>query len=102
MAKPFDRLKAMFCMQRRLGWLVGVVLPACLAFFCCLSVFSTILLAYRVFPEVGMVVNSQCSNPTPSWNGKIFDLQVSSCPSIHTNTDMDTNCLHRDSCHIHR
>lgn len=31
---------------------------------------------YNVYPEVGMVLNSQCSNPAPSWNGKFMGFQV--------------------------
>ena len=71
-----EKLKTILCVHRRAGWLLGVLLPTGVVLFCCLSVLSSLFLAYRVFPEVGMVMNSQCSNPTPSWNGKIFDLQV--------------------------
>lgn len=40
------------------------------------STLSSIYVAYRVYPEIGMVVKSQCKNPTPSWNGKVMGLQV--------------------------
>jgi hypothetical protein len=40
------------------------------------STFSSLYVAYKVYPEIGMVVKSQCKNPTPSWNGKVMGLQV--------------------------
>jgi hypothetical protein len=90
----FDRIKTILCMHRHSTWWIGFVLPAGVTLFCCLSVISSIFLAYRVFPEVGMVVNSQCSNPTPSWNGKIFDLQVRRVSSF---THSLTHSLHLSS-----
>jgi hypothetical protein len=31
---------------------------------------------FSIYPEIGMVVNSQCSNPTPTWNGQVLGVQV--------------------------
>ena len=30
----------------------------------------------KVFPEVGMVYNSQCMNPVSNWDGKLFNKQI--------------------------
>ena len=40
------------------------------------STFSSVYVAYKIYPEIGMVVKSQCKNPTPSWNGKVMGIQV--------------------------
>lgn len=52
----------------------------CLCFLMICIVFaflsSSVYLAYQIFPEVGMVVNSQCNNPTPNWSGKIMGVRV--------------------------
>jgi hypothetical protein len=42
--------------------------------------FSSMYMTLKMYPEIGMVVKSQCKNPTPSWNGKVLGLQV--CPSL--------------------
>ena len=60
----------------RIHWTVGL-LPLMAGICLVLAFFSTSYLALKVFPEVGMVLKSQCSNPTPSWNGKILEFQVS-------------------------
>jgi hypothetical protein len=41
-------------------------------------------MAYKIYPEIGMVVNSQCKNPTPSWNGKVLGLQVICLKNSHS------------------
>lgn len=56
--------------------LIVLILSTGFCVFLSLSVLSSLLFFYKVFPEAGMVLHSQCSNPTPSWNGKIFDLQL--------------------------
>lgn len=40
------------------------------------SVAVTVYYIYAVYPEIGMVVNSQCKNPTPNWNGQIMNIPV--------------------------
>ncbi len=37
---------------------------------------STAYLSHLVFPEIGMVVSSQCSNPLRDWDGKILRVPV--------------------------
>mmetsp|Transcript_3480 Transcript_3480/g.5430 ORF Transcript_3480/g.5430 Transcript_3480/m.5430 type:complete len:471 (+) Transcript_3480:84-1496(+) len=54
------------------------VLLATICFFSLVgvSLLSSLYIAYRVYPEIGMVVNSQCKNPTPGWNGKLRGVQI--------------------------
>ena len=40
------------------------------------SLYSSSYVAYLLFPEIGMVLHSQCANPTNGWNGKIYGFQI--------------------------
>lgn len=40
-------------------------------------IFETVEVTKRLFPEVGMVLNSQCNTPAPGWNGKLLGYRVS-------------------------
>ena len=41
-----------------------------------LGFFSTAYLSHLVFPEIGMVVSSQCKNPLRDWDGKVLRVPV--------------------------
>jgi hypothetical protein len=76
------------CSFRAMDRIIGTLLICGVALMA-FSTFSSIYVAYKVYPEIGMVVKSQCKNPTPSWNGKVMGVQVclhfpliSSWPSI--------------------
>lgn len=55
--------------QRRHFWvlLVMIILSGT---FCALRIL------WRLFPEAGMIANSQCKNPLASWDGKLMNYQV--------------------------
>lgn len=55
--------------------LLGLIILGALSLLL-FSSLSSLYVAYKVYPEIGMVVKSQCRNPTPSWNGKVMGLQV--------------------------
>ena len=44
--------------------------------FVCFA-FETIEVTKKIFPEVGMVLNSRCNTPAPGWNGKLLGYKVS-------------------------
>lgn len=52
-----------------------VIIAGALALLCFFA--STLYLTYRVYPEIGMVVNSQCSNPLSGWTGSVAGFHVS-------------------------
>jgi hypothetical protein len=46
--------------------------------FVAINVFlaSTLYMTYRIYPEIGMVVNSQCTNPLSGWTGTVAGFHV--------------------------
>lgn len=62
-----------FAMEMRKHWkklVVGLI------FTFVFLLFTTVYYALRIFPEVGMVLHSQCKNPIRNWDGKFLMFRV--------------------------
>jgi hypothetical protein len=57
----------------------SLIKKICFAMYC--LVFAAFLLegayfALKIFPEVGLFVNSQCNSRTPGWDGVVLGVKV--------------------------